>query len=111
MNLAELKKKGGVVAEVLVKKEVKWTHTDSKGADVTDKFTVHVRRHTFGKMEGMFTGDEAEKSKNASYLSASVMLGAKGDEPLPFDDAMNLDPGLGWALMTAVNEVNHPAKS
>ncbi|MCJ2370153.1 phage tail assembly chaperone family protein, TAC [Pseudomonas syringae pv. syringae] len=111
MNLAELKKKGAIVAETLVKKEVQWTHSDSKGKNVTDKFTVHVRRHTYGKMEVLFAGDDAEKSRNASYLAATILLGQNGDEPLPYDDAMNLDPELGFALMKAVNEVNHAAKS
>ncbi|MBI6684549.1 phage tail assembly chaperone family protein, TAC [Pseudomonas viridiflava] len=111
MNLAELKKKGAVVVETLVKKEVQWTHSDPKGKKVTDKFTVHVRRHTYGKMEVLFASDDPEKSRNASYLSETILLGPKGDEPLPYEDAMNLDPELGWALMKAVNEVNHPAKS
>ncbi|KPC32525.1 Uncharacterized protein ABJ99_4548 [Pseudomonas syringae pv. cilantro] len=111
MNLAELKKKGGVVADILVKKEVEWKHLDAKGKEVTDKFKVHVRRHTFGNMEGMFSGGEAAKSQNARYLSLSIMLGEEGTEELPFSDAVNLDPALGFALMTAVNEVNNPVKS
>ncbi|KPW32909.1 Uncharacterized protein ALO87_01120 [Pseudomonas syringae pv. apii] len=111
MNLAELKKKGGVVADILVKKEVEWKHLDVKGKEVTEKFKVHVRRHTFGNMEGMFSGGEAETSPNARYLSLSIMLGEEGTEELPFSDAVNLDPALGFALMTAVNEVNNPVKS
>lgn len=108
MNLAELKKKGGVIADALVPKKVEWTHVNEAGKQVTDKFTVHVRRHAFGVMESMFAGGEAERFKNARYLSASVMLGEGGTEELPFDDAVNLDSGLGIVLLTAVNEVNNP---
>lgn len=111
MNLEQLKKKGGVVANVLVEKEVEWKHLDAKGKEVTEKFKVHVRRHTFGNMEGMFAGTDAEVSKNARYLSASIMLGDEGTEELPFADAANLDPALGFALLTVVNEVNNPVKS
>lgn len=111
MNLQQLKKKGGVVTDALVKKEVVWKHLGENGEEIVDKFKIHVRRHTFGNMESMFAGGEAEISKNARYLSASVMLGDKGTEELPFADAVNLDPALGFVLLTAVNEVNHPVKN
>ncbi|MDZ5601738.1 phage tail assembly chaperone family protein, TAC [Pseudomonas sp. RP23018S] len=108
MNLAELKKKGGVIADALVAKKVEWTHVDEKGKEFTDKFTVHVRRHAFGVMETMFASGDTEHYKNARYVSASVMLGEDGTEELPFEDAVNLHPGLGMELLKAVNEVNSP---
>ncbi|WP_109512779.1 phage tail assembly chaperone family protein, TAC [Pseudomonas ovata] len=108
MNLEQLMAKGGVISNALVAKKVEWTHMDASGKEVTDKFTVHVRRHAFGVMEAMFAGGEAERFKNARYLSASIMLGKEGDEELPYDAAVNLDSGLGVALLTAVNEVNNP---
>ncbi|CAK9889207.1 phage tail assembly chaperone family protein, TAC [Pseudomonas fluorescens] len=108
MNLEQLKKKGGVVADALVAKKVEWKHVDETGKEVTDKFTVHVRRHAFGAMELMHAGGEAERFKNARYLSASIMLGTDGGEELPFEDAVNLDPDLGILLLKAVNEVNNP---
>lgn len=108
MDLAQLKKKGGVIADALVPKKVEWKHVDENGKEVTDKFTVHIRRHAFGVMEAMFAGGEAERFKNARYLSASVMLGEKGAEELPFEDAVNLDSSLGIVLLNAVNEVNNP---
>jgi hypothetical protein len=121
MNLEQLKAKGGVITDAFVKKEVVWTRVDpdapkpikpkDKAKVITDKFNVHVRRHAFGVMEAMFIGGEAEKYKNARYLSASVFLGPEGEEELPFDDAVNLDPGLGIALLNAVNEVNAPVKN
>ncbi|PCR94904.1 hypothetical protein CP336_18870 [Pseudomonas fluorescens] len=121
MNLDDLKKKGGVIADAFVKKEVVWTRPDpdapksSKPKDkprmLTDKFTIHVRRHAFGVMEAMFIGGEAQKYRNARYLAASVFLGPEGAEELPFEDAVNLDPGLGIALLHAVNEVNAPVKN
>lgn len=108
MDLAQLKKKGGVIADALVPKKVEWKHNDEDGKQVTDKFTVHVRRHAFGVMEAMFAGGEAERFKNARYLAASIMLGKDGTEELPFEDAVNLDSALGVVLLKAVNEVNNP---
>ena len=64
-----------------------------------------------GVMEAMFAGGEAERFKNARYLSASIMLGDTGNEELPFEDAVNLDSGLGVVLLQAVNEVNNPVKN
>ena len=110
MKLADLKKKGGVITDAFVKKSVEWTH-NVKGKDVIEKFDIHVRRHAFGVMEAMFIGGEAQKYRNARYLAASVFLGPEGAEELPFDDAVNLDPGLGIALLQAVNEVNAPVKN
>lgn len=108
MNLEQLKAKGGVVADALVPKKVDWKHVDHSGKEVTEKFTVHVRRHAFGVMEAMFAGGEAESYKNARYLAASILLGKDGDEPLPYEDAVNLDSGLGLVLLNVVNEVNNP---
>jgi hypothetical protein len=108
MDLAQLKKTGGVIADALVPKKIAWKHVGEHGKEVTDKFTVHIRRHAFGVMETMFAGGEAERFKNARYLAASVMLGENGTEELPFDDAVNLHPGLGILLLNAVNEVNNP---
>lgn len=110
MKLADLKKKGGVITDAFVKKSIQWTHS-VKSKPVTEKFDIHVRRHAFGVMEAMFTAGEEEKYRNARYLSASVFLGPEGEEALPYDDAVNLDPGLGVALLTAVNEVNAPTKN
>lgn len=121
MNLDDLKKKGGVVADAFVKKDVVWTRRDpdapppanakAKPKMLTDKFVVHIRRHAFGVMESMFNGGDDQKYRNARYLAASVFFGPEGEEELPFDDAVNLDPGLGVALLQAVNEVNSPVKN
>ncbi|OPA92403.1 hypothetical protein BFW87_17480 [Pseudomonas fluorescens] len=107
MNLKQLKAKGGIVDGQPVKKDVSWTHLDSKtGKEVTDTFTLHIRRQSFGVIERLFTGGESAQSRNASYLAASVMLGAEGDEALSYDDAYSLEPSLGFVILNAVNEVN-----
>lgn len=111
MNLAQLKKKGGVIADALVVRDIEWAHLDSEGKEVTDTFKVHIRRHTFGVMETMFTNGGDEQFRNARYVASSVMLGENGDEALPVEDAMNLDSSLGFLFLKAVNEVNSAVKS
>ena len=111
MNLKQLKAKGGVVDATLVKKEVTWKHVDSKTKkEVTDKFTVHVRRQSFGVIERLFAPGEAEQSRNAKYISACVLLGAEADETMSYEDAFSLEASLGFAILNAVNEANGTGK-
>lgn len=107
MNLKQLKAKGGIVDGQPIRKEVSWTHLDHRsGNEVTDTFTLHIRRQSFGVIERLFTQGESTHSRNASYLAACVTLGAQGMETLSYDDAYSLEPSLGFLLLNAVNEVN-----
>lgn len=107
MNLKQLKAKGGIVDGQPVKKEISWSHLDSKtGKDVTDTFTLHIRRQSFGVIERLFAQGESDQSRNASYIAASVALGSAGTEALSYDDAYSLEPSLGFLILNAVNEVN-----
>lgn len=111
MNLKQLKAKGGIVDGALVKKEVTWAHADPvTGKDVTEKFDVHVRRQSFGVIERLFSPGEAEQSRNAKYIAASVFLGEEGAEALSYEDAFSLESSLGFAILTAVNEANGTGK-
>ncbi|MGO2452581.1 phage tail assembly chaperone family protein, TAC [Pseudomonas taetrolens] len=111
MNLKQLKAKGGIIDVALIKKEVIWVHADPKtGEEVTDKFTVHVRRQSFGVIERLFSPDEAEQSRNAKYIAASVLLGNDGSEAISYEDAFSLESSLGFAILTAVNEANGTGK-
>jgi len=107
MNLKQLKARGGIVDGQPVKKEVSWKHLDAEsGQEVTDSFTLHIRRQSFGVIERLFAQDQTEQSRNASYLAACVSLGDDGTEALGYDDAYNLEPSLGFLILNAVNEVN-----
>lgn len=52
---------------------------------------MHIRRQSFGVIERLFAPGEAEQSRNAKYISGSVLLGEEGTEPLTYEDAFNLD--------------------
>ncbi|KVV01759.1 MULTISPECIES: phage tail assembly chaperone family protein, TAC [unclassified Pseudomonas] len=106
MNLQQLKASGGIVDGNCVKKVVQWTHLDPAGDSITDAVTVHVRRQSFGVIEQLFASDGSEQSRNARYIAASVRLGQDADEALSYEDAYSLEPGLGFLLLNAVNEVN-----
>ena len=111
MNLQQLKAKGGIVDGALVKKEVTWFHPDPvTGKEVTETFDVHIRRQSFGVIERLFAPGEAEQSRNAKYISGSVLLGEGGTEPLTYEDAFNLESSLGFAILNAVNEANGTGK-
>lgn len=102
MNLNELKAAGGIVAAAPVKKHITWAR---EGADPVE-FDVHVRRLAFGPLERLMLEDRDDRSRSASYLSATVLLGENGDEPLSYEDAYQLDPALATVLIKAARDVN-----
>ena len=108
MDLKQLREKGGIVPQTPVKHEVSWTHTAEDGSEVTDTFTVHVRKHSFGTIERMFAADpkDPERSRAAAFISESIMLGDDGSERITYEDAFQLDAGLAKVLMDAISTVN-----
>ncbi|MBW9244199.1 phage tail assembly chaperone family protein, TAC [Pseudomonas paracarnis] len=107
MNLTELKAAGGLVGGAMVKKAVVWKHEDAKGKAVTDKFSIFVMPQSFGMIEKLFSASDSEQSRNAKYISTCVTLGENGEEAISYEDAYRLNPGLGWAILAAVHEVNN----
>jgi len=112
MNLEELKRAGGIVADGLVKKEIVWKHKNpDSGKNVIDKFFIHVRRQSFGVIESLFAPADDQSSRNAKYIAACVLLGEKGEEPLSYENAFALSNDLGFLFLAAVNEVNSSPKN
>lgn len=105
MNLAELKAKGGFVALAPVKREVVWKRKNEAGEDEELRFNVFIKKHSFGTIEQIWSGEES-RSKSAAYIAESVRLGEKGQEALTYEDAYQLDTGLATVLIAAINEVN-----
>lgn len=118
MKLKELKAAGAFVEAAPVKKPIKWPHLDENGDPVTDEFTVLVKRQSFAVIEKLYAPGEGEdeaavakRSRNAKLISECVLLGEKGDEQIPYEDALNLEPNLAFALLNAVHEVNGLGKA
>lgn len=106
MRLKELRAKGAFITAGPISKEIEWSHFDEAAqAVVTDKFTVHVRRHSFGTISRALANGE-DRATAASLIAESILLGDKADEVLSPADAFNLDPGLATAFIKAINEVN-----
>ena len=118
MNLNDLKAAGAFVEAAPVKKPVTGVHLDENGDPITDKFTVLVKRQSFSVVEQLYTPAEGEdeaalakRSRNAKLISECVLLGEKGDEQIPYEDALNLEPNLAFALLKVVHEVNGLGKA
>ena len=107
MNLTQLKAAGGIVGGAMVKRSVVWKHEDAKGKPVTNKFSIFVMPQSFGMIEKLFSATESEESRNAKYIATCVTLGENGEEAISYEDAYRLAPGLGWAILAAVHEVNN----
>lgn len=110
MNLAELKAKGGIVAAAPVPKEVTWTRKNEAGEEVSDAFTILVKRQSFGSIETIWANTE-DRSKSAAYISQSLRFGDKGKEQMSYEDAYQLDPSLATVFIAAINEVNGTGKA
>ena len=107
MDLNRLRELGGIVSSIPVKREVSWGHLTDTGEEVTDTFTVHIRKHSCGTMERFHAARDAQdKSGPALIISESVLLGEDGAEPIPYDVAFQLDTRLARVLIDAINEVN-----
>lgn len=110
MDLRELKAKGGFVSAEPVPKEVEWTHADPEtGELVTDKFTVHIVKQSFGAVEKIALGDD-HRSRSATFIAECIRLG-DGSERMTYEDAYSLDPGLANVLFEAIKKVNRIGES
>ncbi len=106
MKLAELQNLGGFVPIEPVKVEVSWKHIpEGQEEEKVDTFDVYVRRRSFGSVERLFLSDDDERSKIARFIAESVLLGEE-KEKMTYEQAYQLEPSLGKALMDAVNKVN-----
>lgn len=120
MNLNDLKAAGAFVEAAPVKKTIQWNRgqLDAKKKPVIDEFTVLVKRQSFAVVEQLYApaaGEDeaalAKRSRNAKLISECVLLGETGDEQIPYEDALNLEPNLAFALLKVVHEVNGLGKA
>jgi hypothetical protein len=108
MDLNQLRERGAIVPSATVETEVSWTRPDETGRDITDTFTVHVVKHSFGTAERLVLADRKDPdfSQRAMLISESIRLGEGGSERLSYEDAYQLEPRLARAFLDAVYEVN-----
>lgn len=108
MKLSDLRKRGAIVDRAPVPKEVIWTRIDADGVEQSDTFTIHVKKHSFGDLERLFTADpsDAQRSVMANAISESIFLGEGGVERISYQDAYQLEMSLAQVFLKALNEVN-----
>lgn len=106
MNLAQLQAAGAFVEAAPVKTPVTWTRQDAAGEEISSTFDVWVRRRSFGTLERVAMLGE-DRSKSAKMLSECILLGEE-QEAISYEQAYQLDPGLAFALVNAVQEANAP---
>lgn len=104
MDINELQAMGGFVDAAPVPKAIKWKSPEGKDL----KGTIHIVRQPFGVVEAAFTSDDTSRSRGAQMIHLSVRLGADASEQLSYEQAYNLQPGLAWAMVAALNEANAP---
>ena len=109
MDLQWLRDRGGLVPLAPVTCSVSWTHPGEDGLDVTDTFTVRVKKLSAGEIERMWSDGtrKPDRSYSATLIAETILLGDEGDTRLSYEDAFRLDPRLAEALIEdAVYAVN-----
>lgn len=107
MDISRLREIGGIVPAAPVRREVSWTRRAESGEEVTDTFTVFIRKHSCATVERISDArHDQDRSAVALILSESVRLGEDGSESLSYELALELDPQLARILVDAVNDVN-----
>jgi hypothetical protein len=108
MDLKQLQDMGGFVPQAPVVKEVAWSRLNDEGQDVTDTFTVHVRKLSAGMVEKLWAeaGKTPDQAYSARMISETVRLGEDGMSALTYDQAFQLEPTLAEALLEQVHAVN-----
>lgn len=113
MNLKTLRERGGFVPSAPVTREVAWTHPAEDGTEVTDTFTVFIRKVSCGVIDRIQAAARAAVagggpgiSQRALVISEAVLLGEDGTERLSYADAEALEPSLAEVLTAAINAVN-----
>lgn len=102
MDLSQLKAAGAFVNPEPVKESVTWDgHT----------FDVWIRRTSFVESEKIMAAMAGgARARGALMLSNAILLGDSRD-PIPYEDAQRLDPGLAMALVQAVQRVTERPKA
>lgn len=106
MKLAELQRKGACIDRSPVRRTITWTHTEPDGQETTDTFDVSVLRLSFGVIDRLSRTDDADRSRNAELIAASIRLGENAEEIIPYDVAYSLQMSLALELVRAIGEVN-----
>lgn len=108
MDLRQLRAKGAFVKVPPVPTEVTWVHNDEEtGEEMTDTFTIHVRRMSVGWLDRVFlAGDGRHLSRTATLISEGILFGEDGKERMTYEEAYQLNFGLATALLEAFQKVN-----
>ena len=97
MKLADLEKKGGIVADELVKRKAKWNGDD---------IDFYVKMLSFGDIDRTYNGSDMDASQAATLISKAVRLGDDGSEQLSYEQAYSLTPALATIFAEHVMTVN-----
>jgi hypothetical protein len=109
MDLKQLQAKGAYVKSPPVATEVTWRHVDEETKEeMSDVFTVHVRRMSVGWMDRVLSpvGADRGRSRTAMLISEGILFGEDGSEQMSYEDAYRLNFGLADVLLDAFNRVN-----
>ena len=107
MSLDALKKAGALLGGEPVKRRVEWTNRDGDQFS----FDVWVKPMSFGM--ALDLNEKSDRKQIASTLAALVVFEDENGKrvPLEYEDALNLDPSFGLAILEVVAGTTAKKKS
>lgn len=111
MNLQDILNRATVKPEELKKVNGEWTHLDPKtGKVITEKFSFFVvTEMTFASYTMLArVGGKYDRDAAAVAISERCRFGESGEESLTIEQAANLDPTFGFALIEAMRAAGKP---
>lgn len=106
MQLSDLQKAGGFVDTRLIKKTADWKRFDEQADDeITSEVGFFVRRAGYLEVKRAAPSEGSGLDPDALMIASCIRLGKEGDEVIPYDDVLRLEPGLYRIFMDAIGEV------
>lgn len=108
MDLKQLQELGGIIPSTPVERTVAWTRIADGGEEVTDTFTVRIKKLSAGEMERLWEDARANPTRShmAALIASCLHLGDDGKERISYDQAYALDLALAESLLDAIDTVN-----
>lgn len=110
-NLSMLIAAGALAKVETVKKNVTWKHENDAGEIIEDNFDVFIKLEPSAyDFEFIHLNKKENSPVIARRVARMIRLGENGEEEIPYETALTMQPSLLVALCLAINDVEKEKK-